>query len=52
LGLLHTEASAVARVVREQAAALVNPRRSPFEVLDSLAAAGLVESAADLRRLV
>ena len=40
LGLLHTDAGGVAQVVREQAGALVSPRRSPSEVLDSLTAAG------------
>src|SRR5689334_6366843 len=52
LGLLDTEPDAVACVVREQAAALRRPRRSPSEVLDSLTAAGLRRSAEELRRRV
>lgn len=52
LGLLDTEATGVVRVVRDQAAALTNPPRSPSYVLDALATSGLVRAAAELRNLV
>lgn len=52
LHLLSLDAGAVARTVAAQAASLKNPPMSRGELLDTLESRGLVQSVAELRRLV
>ncbi len=50
--LVDLDAVTVCAVVREQAAALKKPPRSVRELLDTLQAAGLVQTVARLRQLL
>ncbi len=52
LHLLSLDPGAVLRVVEQQAAALKNPPMSIRELLETLETRGLVQTAAELRRLV